>query len=525
MFMAPVLLKAGDRDGNGALTGPEFRELGEQWFSDWDKAGAQKLDRKQLRDGLNRAFGPPPGAEAAFPPMNLQGPKGKRNGVSAMMGIHFNQVHADLEFEGRTYKDVGIRYKGNGTFLESRSTLKRSLKIDLNKYVKGMELAGARTLNLHNNVTDASLMNESLAYRLYRDAGVPAPRVAYAKVFVTVPGLHSRRYFGLYSLVENVDGRFIEECVKARGGAIFKPVSPKLFTDLGDDWDDYRQTYDPKTNLTSAQEQRVIDFCKLVSGSSDGDFAARLGEFVELDELARYMAVMTWLSDLDGILGPGQNFYVFLHPSTHKFLFIPWDQDHSFGQFPMRGTQQEREQLSIRKPWDGSKRFLERIYGVDGFKTRYLARLNEFSGTVFRPERFDAQVAELAAAIRPGVEQESPVKLTRFEKAVAGESLAFEFGPPQAPPRTEGKKAGPAGPAAGPFGGAGPQWSIIPIRPFVKVRAKSVADQLAGKSAGANDRKLGTGRSTPESRFRAGRLPRWTVPERTRREPRHGDLA
>jgi spore coat protein CotH len=43
----------------------------------------------------------------------------------------------------------------------------------------------------------------------------------------------------------------------------------------------------------------------------------------------------------------GQNFYVYLHPETHKFEFIPWDLDHSFGQFPMGGTQEEREQLSI----------------------------------------------------------------------------------------------------------------------------------------------------------------------------------
>ena len=55
------------------------------------------------------------------------------------------------------------------------------MKIDLNEYVKGQKLAGITKLNLHSNVTDASWMNEVLSHRLYRDAGVPAPRTAYAR--------------------------------------------------------------------------------------------------------------------------------------------------------------------------------------------------------------------------------------------------------------------------------------------------------------------------------------------------------
>src|SRR5208337_4062117 len=108
-------------------------------------------------------------------------------------------------FEGQWFKNVGVRYKGNGTFMESRGSLKRSLKVDLGKYVNNPRLGGARILNFHNNVTDASWMNEVLSYRLYRDAGIPAPRTAYARVFVTVPGKHERKYFGLYSMTEAVD--------------------------------------------------------------------------------------------------------------------------------------------------------------------------------------------------------------------------------------------------------------------------------------------------------------------------------
>ncbi len=104
-----------------------------------------------------------------------------------------------------------MRFKGNGTYNAVPKFGKPSFKIDLNKYVKGQKLAGVSTLNLHSNITDASWMNEVLAYRLYRDAGAPAPRTAYARVYVTIPGSQARKYLGLYSLVENVDTNFFAD--------------------------------------------------------------------------------------------------------------------------------------------------------------------------------------------------------------------------------------------------------------------------------------------------------------------------
>ena len=119
----------------------------------------------------------------------------------------------------------------------------------------------------------------------------------------------------------------------------------------------------------------MIQFAQLVTSASDAEFAAKLGDFLDLDEFARFMSATVWLSNMDSILAMGQNFYVYLHPVTAKFQFLPWDLDHSFGQFPMAGTQTQREQLSLQKPWRGENRFLERVFKVEAFKQRYLARM------------------------------------------------------------------------------------------------------------------------------------------------------
>jgi spore coat protein H len=390
----------------------------------------------------------------------LQGPEGGRNGIAAAFGIVYEFVHADLEFGPHKFRDIGVRYKGNGTFLSSRSSLKRSLKIDLNKFVKGQKLAGMSQLNLHNSVRDPSGMNEAVAYRIFREGKVPAPRTAYAKVYVTVPDKYARQYFGLYNLVEDVGTAFTRENFGEKDGAVFKPVTPNLFADLGDDWKSYNQIYDPKNDLTDEQKLRVIETSKFVSTASEIDFNAKIGEYLDVDNLARYLAMTTWLTDLDGILGPGQNYCLYLHPKTQKFHFIPWDQDQPFGQFP-RGTDEQRENLSIHKPWTSENRFLEKVYQSETFKKAYLAQLLAFNKSLFEPERIHRQVDELAAVLRAPIQEESAERLAEFDKAAAGHKVTIAMGP--------GFNGGVA---------------VSPIKAFVTARARSVADQLEGKTEG-----------------------------------------
>jgi spore coat protein CotH len=229
-------------------------------------------------------------------------------------------------------------------------------------------------------------------------------------------------------------------------------VTPSPFSDLGDDWKNYNQTYDPKGNFSDEHKQRVIEFCKFTSAASDSEFEAKIGDYIDIDNFARYMAITVWLSDMDGILGPGQNYYVYLVPQTGKFMFIPWDQDQVFGQFP-RGNQQERENLSIHKPWQGKNRFLERMFGARAFKDAYLARMREFNETIFQPARIAQQVDELAITIRDSVAEESNARIAELDKTVAGKQVTSSMGP-------------------------GFNVAVSSIKPFVEARAQSVKGQL-----------------------------------------------
>lgn len=459
-MLVPGFLRTLDGNHDGRISRVEFTDGFTRWFRHWDTQRRGHLTADDVRDGMNKDLNPmppgDPGGRGGPPGINLQGSQGGRNGLSAARGIQFDYVRAHLEFNGRRFNDIAVRYKGNGTYMQARDTEKKSFKLDLNDFVKGQKIAGATKLNLHNNVSDPGWMHESLAHALYRAAGLPAPRTAYARLTVTVPGVHDRKPFGLYSLVENPDENWAKDRFGTKKGLILKPVTQELFIDKGGDWAAYQQAYDPKTDLTEPQKQRVFAFARLVTQADDTEFARRLPEFLDVDAFSRFMAVTVWLSSTDSILMLGQNFIVYLHPETDKFLFVPWDLDRAFGNFFTPNP----EQLSVRKAWSEENRFLNRVMSVPAVRDAYLARLEEFQKTLFQPARIARQVDELAAHLRPVVKEDGEVKLMRFNQFVKGERVEAEGG----------------------FGGfmrAGP-----PIKTFTAARHQSVADQLAGKSEG-----------------------------------------
>ena len=90
-----------------------------------------------------------------------------------------------------------------------------SFKIDFNEYDDDLKFRGLTKVNLNNNSTDPSLMREPLSYELFREAGIHCSRVGYAKVSLTIPGKIDRRPHGLYTVIEQVDKRFLKEIGRA----------------------------------------------------------------------------------------------------------------------------------------------------------------------------------------------------------------------------------------------------------------------------------------------------------------------
>jgi len=134
--------------------------------------------------------------------------KSTRPGLAGYLGVDHQYGKAEITIDGETVKGIGLRYKGNGTFLEyveGDVTRRLSFKIDFNEYDDELEFRGLTKVNLNNNSTDPSLMREPLSYELFREAGIHCSRVGYAKVSLTIPGKIDRQPHGLYTVIEQVD--------------------------------------------------------------------------------------------------------------------------------------------------------------------------------------------------------------------------------------------------------------------------------------------------------------------------------
>ena len=193
------------------------------------------------------------------PPMPPAPPKDKRDSERNLFGTEFRWAEADLSAEGKTYKKVGIRYAGDITYFASSQGLKRPLKIDFAKF-GDQKFHGLTSLQLHAMPMDPAKGREVVAYSVFRAAGVPAPRTAFAEVTLTVPGKYDKEYLGLYVVVENVDKAFLEDRFGSDKGLLMKPFQVRSVEYFGDNWEMYRGLYRPQSEPTKEESKRVIEF-------------------------------------------------------------------------------------------------------------------------------------------------------------------------------------------------------------------------------------------------------------------------
>lgn len=370
-------------------------------------------------------------------------------------GTEFPWVKADLNAAGKQLKNVGIRYKGNFTYVASSQMLRRPLKIDLDHYdADAPRLHGQRKLNLSNGVTDAARTRETLAFAFYRAAGIPASRTAYVELTLSVPGKYDKEFVGLYTLVEQIDKTFLKAHFKSAKGLLLKPENLRGGLEyLGEDWAAYDAKYRPKYEGTKEQQKRLIAFTRLIHKADSAEFNRDVGKYLDVDAFVRFIAADAIMANLDSYLGFGHNFYLYLRPDTNQFTFMPWDLDLSMGMWPVGGPPERQLDLSLEHPHIGQNKLLDRIFSIKEVKDRYVSVLKELSQTSFTKEKL---LKDLDA-----IEKATKEPLARERAAMAA--------------RMEGVGKGPFAGIVGPGPG---------MRTFIDKRTESVLAQLDGKRKG-----------------------------------------
>ncbi len=367
-------------------------------------------------------------------------------------GYEFPYAHAKVNFGDTELKDVGLRYKGNGSYMMSARMLKRSFKIDLDMYDDNARFDGMKKINLNSGVTDPTRAREILAYGVYRDAGVPAPRTALAEVRLSIPDKYKKELLGVYTVVEQIDKAFLQKHFGSSKGMLLKPEGLKGLEYFGDDWTLYEKRYLPKDEPTEKQKKRLMDFIKLVEQADDATFGKEIGNYLDIDAFTKFFATTAMVAAMDSILTLGHNYYLYLSPENNKFYFFPWDLDHTFGTFPIGGNATQQADLSIDHPHQGDNKLFDRLVAIKEHKETYRNQYKKLIEKAFTSEKILKENAEISKLIAPLLVNEKKASTDRKEFSFPS------FGQPVNPDEA--------------------------LKTFVEKRVKSIEDQLAGKSKG-----------------------------------------
>jgi len=401
--------------------------------------------------GFFGGFGGPPGGQPKQPAPPPKAADPNRDVHKSVFNMDFPIAKGEFTAEGKTYKDVALRYKGNGSYLPTMNKLKRNFKVELDRYSDSQRFQGLKTINLNAGAADPTRNRESVAYGIYRAAGVAAPRTSFAEVTLSAEGKWDKEYLGLYTMVEQVDKAFLKNHFKDDTGLLLKPERMRGLDYLGDDWDKYKANYNPKHEPTKEQAQRTIDFIKLVNLGDDAQFNKEIASYLDVDQFLRYMGVTAMIANMDSFFSLGHNYYMYLNPKTNKFVFMPWDLDLALAGFPFLFSPEVQIDLSLTHPYAGECKLADRLLAIKDVSEAYLKVLRNLVATCFTKERLLKDIEAVDGATKEIIARETKSTVARKEPA------GIDFG----------------------------AFSRVPdLRTFADKRIASVTAQIEGKSKG-----------------------------------------
>ena len=308
---------------------------------------------------------------------------GRIFGGSPSSGNRFNLYKADITIDGNTISSVGVRTKG---FIGSLNPERPSLKVKFDEYLDQSPVAGLDRLTLNNNVQDESLASQYLTYKLFNKAGVPAPRVSYAKV--TVNG----EYLGVYTHVESVRGPFIKRHFGDYSGEFYEGT-------IADFYPKAVENIEAKNKHTEKDRTQAKKLAQILETKESFNLA-KAEKHVNVDQFIKFWAMESLLGFWDGYTNNQNNYYAYASPKDDmRFHFMPWGADGAFtesrGPFSrFRGDGNEPKAVYTQSM------LANRLFQLDGIPNRYKAALEDILMDVWNEEEIKDDVKRIHALTR-----------------------------------------------------------------------------------------------------------------------------
>jgi spore coat protein CotH len=246
-------------------------------------------------------------------------------------------IPATVTIDGETFEDAGLRLKGNSSLREvdvDTDPAEIPWLIKLDEFVEGQELDGYTQFVVRSSGTETAL-NEAVALDLLEEAGLVSEHAVATRF--SVNGGEAR----LRLVVQNLDGTWDDENFDS-DGILYKAEAGGDYSYRGEDPDAYTNVFDQETATDDERLEPLIDLLEFINNSDDETFAAELGEHLDLQAFATYLAFEDLIANGDDIDGPGNNSYLRYDETTGAFTVVAWDHNGAFGGFGRPGGMGDR---------------------------------------------------------------------------------------------------------------------------------------------------------------------------------------
>ena len=313
-------------------------------------------------------------------------------------------VPAEVFYDGIEWYRVGVRFKGNSSLMTAwqHGILKLAFKLDFDEFedtypqINNQRFYGFKKLSLKNNFEDRSMLREKVAGDVFRNAGLAGSHTAFYTLYVDFG--EGPVYFGVYTMVEEVDDTVLDTQFADDDGNLYKPDGNGASFAEGTFSED---VFVKKTNEDDSDWSDILslfavlhDYTRITDAAS---WRTNLEAVFDTEAFLEYLAVNTVIQNWDTYGRMTHNYYLYNNPDTGKLTWINWDNNEALEE----GKQGGSLALNFSDLESGQWPLIEYLYADEVYRARYDAYVAEVIDGAFNTSTIQATYAAYASLIEP----------------------------------------------------------------------------------------------------------------------------
>tara|TARA_B100001250_G_scaffold167657_1_gene144400 strand:+ start:2762 stop:5395 length:2634 start_codon:yes stop_codon:yes gene_type:complete len=312
-------------------------------------------------------------------------------------------VPADLTVDGKLYKNVGLKFRGNSSFRSVSRDLKRSMNLYIDHKHSDQKLLGYKTLNLLNANSDPTFMREVIYSHVARNY-IPAFKGNFIKVVI------NGESWGLYSHIQQYNKDFLEDNFGTRDGVRWKigaggggSGNLRYPGEKKEDYNGFQQRTEGKEEAWKELQQ----FTKLLDESPIEELADKLNGRFNIDSAMWSLALECVFQD-EGYFTRGSDYNLYLDPDG-RFHLLQHDGNEvmNIPGGPGMPTGLSGPKLEPFYNADNPDRpLMYKLFQVPQFKARYRHHLKTITQEWITWDKIGPLVEGYAALIRDEVKKD-----------------------------------------------------------------------------------------------------------------------